>query len=152
MTAPRRRPRRHQGRGRPRVLDEAERARYLAAVTAGLPLAQAAAAAGVSERTVRHNAQHDTGFADARKRAQAAGRTHRKENLLGADGRPIPHGEYRYIHHGCRCPACTKAATNARGARPSRAGGAGATVVALDLSAKIRKPRKAKPFPLPRAS
>ena len=114
-----------QGRGRPVVFDADARTRYLAAVTTGIPLAEAAASVGVVERTVRLVAQTDPQFAAARKRAQAAGRQARIDQL--------PHDEYRYIHHHCHCDVCTKAATEARAGRRDRA--SRAPVLTLDREA-----------------
>lgn len=141
MTAPR-------GRGRPQVFDGIARARYLQAVAAGVPLAQAAAAVGVVERTVRLAAQDDPEFAAARKAAQAAGRAYRHANQLGADGKPIPHGEYRYNHLECRCEICTAEAARGRAHRPDRQP-RGAAVVALDPPSPKPKPH---PFSLAKAS
>lgn len=104
MTARGRRP------GRPVfVFDIAARRRYLAAVAAGARLADAAKAADIAPRTAQHTAKTEPAFADALATAKRAGKTVRAEQLA--------HGEYRYNHGGCRCPICTKAASEARGGR-----------------------------------
>jgi hypothetical protein len=76
-----------RGRGRPALFDTAARARYLDALTAGATKKDAAAAAGVAPKTAR-------------------GKAARLDRL--------PHGASRYVHHDCRCPICTKAASAAR--------------------------------------
>ncbi|MFF7335489.1 hypothetical protein [Streptomyces sp. NPDC008150] len=96
---------RHGGRGHT-VIGPEEKAQYLAHVTAGVPLDEAAAKIGVDRRSINRAAAADPEFATARAAAKAAGRKVRA-NLL-------PHGEYRYIHGGCRCTTCRTAASAAR--------------------------------------
>jgi hypothetical protein len=99
VTAPRR------GRGRPALFDTAARARYLDALTAGATKKDAAAAAGVAPKTAR-DARTDTRWRAAEDDAYARGKAARLDRL--------PHGASRYVHHDCRCPICTKAASAAR--------------------------------------
>ena len=97
-------------RGRPVVFTDTLRARYLEAVTAGLYLKDAAAHIGIGHNVPQRHARTDPGFAAALKEARAAGKKVRDEN--------IPHGEYRYNHHGCRCTnGCARDATKGRAAR-----------------------------------
>lgn len=101
-----------RGRGRPVSFDQAARDRYLAAVAAGLPLADAAHTAGITPQWANRVAATDPSFDTARQLAKKQGKQARVEAL--------PHDEYRYIHHGCRCTDCTAAATTARTARRHR--------------------------------
>lgn len=109
---------RHAGRGHPRFTP-AQRARYLELVTQGLSLDEAAARVGVSRRTVNKHAATDPVFRQAREKAKEEGRRARWASK--------PHGEYRYIHGGCRCSECRAAASAARAARRQTAarGGVG---------------------------
>lgn len=101
------------GRGRPPTLTAAVRQAYLAVVAAGTPLGEAATVVGVTARAVQLAAKGDRKFAAARTRAQAAGRAARADT--------IPHGNYRYVHHGCRCGICRKDAAHQRAGAPDRA-------------------------------
>jgi hypothetical protein len=82
---------------------------YLKHVTEGVPLADAAAAVGITRQWPAQLAKTDPQFREARQRAIEAGRRARMEAK--------PHGEYRYIHGGCRCTICTAAASAARAGR-----------------------------------
>jgi hypothetical protein len=103
-------------RGRPVSFDDHQRAVYLKHVTEGVPLADAAAAVGITRQWPTQLAKTDPQFREARQRAIEAGRQARMEQK--------PHGEYRYIHGGCRCTICTAAATAARAGRRATAEGA----------------------------
>jgi len=105
VTAPR-------GRGRPVVFDQGARERFLAALTAGERLEDAARAAGVSRNVPARHAQADRAFAAALTEARATGRKARAERA--------PHGESRYNHQQCRCPVCRTDATRKRSGRPDR--------------------------------
>lgn len=105
MTPPPRR------RGRPAQFTPAAQARYLAARRTGATQAEAAAAAGVTARTVYNTRRSNEEFRALDEEATTAGRLAR-----------TPHGEYRYNHLRCRCTICTKAATTARGHRHHAAG------------------------------
>jgi hypothetical protein len=73
-------------------------------------LKEAAARIGISENVPQRHARTDPGFAAALKEARAAGKKIRIDEL--------PHNEYRYNHHGCRCTnGCARDATKGRAAR-----------------------------------
>lgn len=91
---------------RPLTFDDRMREQYLAAVTNGMRLASAAAHVGISADIPTRYARTNPAFGRALADAKAIGKKHRQEN--------IPHGEYRYNCHGCRCETCTTAATHAR--------------------------------------
>lgn len=99
--------------GRPVRFDDTLRAAFLDAVTAGLSLGQAAAHVGIHPNIPSRHAKTDDGFAVRLADAKAAGRKVRQEGL--------PHGEYRYNHHQCRCQTCTADHTRARTARAAAA-------------------------------
>lgn len=106
MTGPRR------GRGRPIQFDDTARTAYLAAVTEGAKLSEAARAVGLTIQTINNHVRTDPSFAAAREVARTHGRKVRAEDA--------PHGESRYKHAGCRCDICTPAATQARTERRHR--------------------------------
>lgn len=141
MTAPR------PGRGRPVVFDEPARAAYLAAVTNGARLQDAAATVGISINLARRHARTDPQFATALKEARTLGRKAHAEN--------VPHGEYRYINHKCRCTRCKRASAVARAGRreatrqddPQPAAGESPVVVAM-----VAGGQTGVTFPLARAS
>ena len=95
-----------RSRGRPPLFDDTLRDRYLAAVTTGMYLKDAATHVGISENIPQRHARTDASFARALQAARAAGKKVRDEN--------IAHGEYRHLHHGCPCEVCTRAARIAR--------------------------------------
>lgn len=103
------RPRPRKDRRLELTFDRRARNRYLKLVSKGVPLDEAAAAAGVDRRTVNKHAKADPAFREARERAKQAGKAAR---WVGK-----PHDEYRYIHGGCRCVDCCCAARKARAAR-----------------------------------
>jgi hypothetical protein len=107
------RPASSRGRGRPLLFTDDQKQAYLKHVASGLTLDEAAAAIGITRRTVNHHATNDAAFRQAREEAKAAGRAVRWDAK--------PHDEYRYIHGGCRCPQCTAAARTARAARRAAA-------------------------------
>ncbi|MGW7283903.1 hypothetical protein ACWGH4_00130 [Streptomyces sp. NPDC054847] len=97
-------------RGRPVLFTDTLRNRYLEAVAAGMYLKDAAAHIGVSENVPQRHARTDRAFAAALKEARTAGKKVRIDEL--------PHGEYRYNHHNCRCTnGCAQAATKNRAGR-----------------------------------
>lgn len=98
-----------RGRGRPPVFVDAQRDLYLQAVASGLPLTDAARAAGITPQWANRVAATDPSFHTARQLAKKEGKRVRTEAL--------PHDEYRYNHHGCRCDICRTAATAARTGR-----------------------------------
>lgn len=95
-----------RGRGAPPLFTAPHQAAFLQAVTLGATQVKAAAAVGISARTVRHHAQHNPDFARSLAAAREAGRWAGK-----------PHGAYRYRHAGCRCDLCTAAASYERSGR-----------------------------------
>lgn len=98
-----------RGRGRPVQFDADAQAAFLAAVTAGAKLGEAAVKAGVSRNVPSQHAKTDSAFRAALDEAKARGRAVR------AAARP--HGETHYNHDGCRTEACRAKATTARTAR-----------------------------------
>lgn len=98
-----------RGRGRPPTFLQAERDTYLTAVAAGLPLPDAATLAGITPQWANRVAAADPAFRSARDLAKKRGKQARIDRL--------PHDEYRYNHHKCRCIICTTAATHARNQR-----------------------------------
>ncbi|MFF2411829.1 hypothetical protein [Streptomyces sp. NPDC058092] len=94
---------------RPLTFDDRMREQYLAAITSGMRLGPAAEAVGISVDIPTRYARTDPDFGRALADAKAIGKKNRQEN--------IPHGEYRYNCHGCRCETCTTAATRARAGR-----------------------------------
>lgn len=97
------------GRGRPVTFDDGVRAAYLAAVTNGARLQDAATTVGISINLARQHARTDRAFGEALKEARALGRKAHAENL--------PHDESRYINHKCRCRICKRASAVARAGR-----------------------------------
>lgn len=97
---------RRRGRGRPQLFTPAKQKQYLKALAGGATQAKAAAAVGISARTIRQHATDDTEFATASDTAREQGKLAR-----------IPHGAYRYRHLGCRCRKCTAEASKARAGR-----------------------------------
>lgn len=95
--------------GRPPLFDDTMREQYLAAVTSGMRLGPAAASVGISPDIPARHARTDREFGRALTAAKTLGKKTRQED--------IPHGEYRYNCHKCRCPICTRAATRARHGR-----------------------------------
>jgi len=95
--------------GRPPLFDDHMREQYLAAVTSGMRLGPAAAHVGISPDVPTRHARTDPAFGRALTTAKAHGKKTRQED--------IPHGEYRYNCHKCRCKTCTTAATRARHGR-----------------------------------
>jgi hypothetical protein len=85
---------------------------FLKAVASGMRLGPAAVHIGVGPNFARRQERTDPAFAEALAQAKLSGRI-----LREAD---VPHGESRYINHGCRCPVCTRAASLARTARRHR--------------------------------
>lgn len=131
MTAPRR-------RGRPPLFDDTLRDTFLKAVASGLYLKDAAAHVGITENIPQRHARTDPAFSQALKEAREAGRKVRAEN--------VPHGEYRYNHHGCRCTnGCVQAATKARAGRRHDTDDTGGQVIDLP-------PQVPHPFSLLKAS
>lgn len=104
--------------GRPVLFDDTLRQALLDAVAGGLPMGQAAAHVGIHPNVPSVHARADTQFAARLTDAKAAGRKVRAEGL--------PHGEYRYNHHQCRCRICTTDHTRARAARATAAASAAA--------------------------
>lgn len=98
-----------RGRGRPATFDEPLRHTFLTAVTNGMTVTEAAAHVGLHRNVPTRHARTDPGFASRLADAKAAGRKRRIEDL--------PHDEYRYNVHGCRCPRCRAAATTGRAGR-----------------------------------
>lgn len=135
------------GRGRPVTFGDGVRAAYLAAVTNGARLQEAAATVGISINLARQHARLDPLFGAALKEARTLGRKAHAEN--------VPHGEYRYINHGCRCTRCKRASAIARAGRreaarqddPQPAPGGGPVVVAM-----VAEGYPGVTFPLARAS
>lgn len=95
--------------GRPPLFDDHKREQYLAAVTSGMRLGPAAAHVGISPDVPTRHARTDPAFGRALTTAKAHGKKTRQED--------IPHGEYRYNCHKCRCPICTRDATRKRNER-----------------------------------
>ncbi|MET8746331.1 hypothetical protein [Streptomyces sp. NPDC004728] len=95
------------------LFDEKKRLRYLEAVAAGMPLADAAATAGIHHNVPRRHERTDPGFAQALADAKTAGKKIRQEN--------VEHGEYRYNCLQCRCDVCCTAATKGRAKRRAAA-------------------------------
>ncbi|MFD7615731.1 hypothetical protein [Streptomyces sp. NPDC059802] len=94
---------------RPLTFNDHMREQYLAAVTNGMRLGPAAAHVGISADVPTRYARTNPQFGRALAGAKAIGKKNRQEN--------IPHSEYRYNCHGCRCETCTTAATRARAQR-----------------------------------
>lgn len=135
------------GRGRPIVFDDGVRAAYLAAVTNGARLQEAATTVGISINLARRHARQDPQFATALKEARTLGKKAHAENL--------PHDESRYINHKCRCTTCKRASAVARAGRraearqddPQPAPDQGPVVVAM-----VAGGQTGVTFPLARAS
>lgn len=104
--------------GRPVRFDDTLRQLLLDAVAAGLSMGQAAAHVGVHPNVPSNHARADSVFATRLTDAKTAGRKVRREG--------IPHGEYRYNCHQCRCRICTADHTRARAARAATAAAAAA--------------------------
>ncbi|GAA2770166.1 hypothetical protein [Streptomyces showdoensis] len=103
-----------RGRGRPPTFTPDAREKFLAAVTAGAYLRDAAARVGVTGYVPTQYATKDPEFAAAFLAARAAGQAARKEGMA--------HGERRYNDERCRCKTvCRPAATRARARRRARA-------------------------------
>ncbi|MCU1613689.1 MAG: hypothetical protein JWO98_1229 [Frankiales bacterium] len=98
-----------RGRGRPPLFTPDQQNAFLREVAAGATQEKAAAAVGISARTVRHHSRHHAEFADALAKAKAVGRD-----------ASTPHGASRYRYLGCRCDDCTADATRKRTARRHR--------------------------------
>lgn len=102
-----------RGRGRPVVFTDDVRRTYLDHVAHGMYLKDAAAAIKMTARAVKFHVRADPQFAAALKTARAQGAAARREAL--------PHTEYRYNHHECRCRTCRKDASTARQGRRAAA-------------------------------
>ncbi|MFD8469023.1 hypothetical protein ACFV10_28445 [Streptomyces cyaneofuscatus] len=102
-----------RGRGRPTVFEPATRTAYLDLLRHGARLGEAADQLGISRATPARLQKTDPGFAAAVEEARAVGAKVRREG--------VPHGEYRYNVLECRCPVCTRAATQARTGRRTEA-------------------------------
>ncbi|MGW5529477.1 hypothetical protein [Streptomyces xanthochromogenes] len=98
-----------RGRGRPLLFDTALREQYLAAVTSGMRLGDAARHCGININLARTHARTDPAFAEALDHARTLGKKTREANL--------PHNESRYTNHACRCGTCRHCATTARRGR-----------------------------------
>lgn len=95
------------------VFDDTLRTRYLDAVTNGMRLGEAAAHVGISPDVPARHARTDPAFGRALTTAKTLGKKARQED--------IPHGEYRYNCHKCRCDVCCTAATKGRAGRRAAA-------------------------------
>lgn len=134
-------------RGRPPVYDDHHQTLYLKHIAEGATLNEAAATIGITPRGAAKWRQNPD-FAHQLDTARTLGKKARAENL--------PHDEYRYIHHGCRCDLCTEAATTARTERRNRTthkpdttdNDTPATVVQI----RNIPAQKGNPLPLARAS
>jgi hypothetical protein len=102
-------PRSGRGRGRPAVFDTTLQTRYLAAVTTGMRLGEAARHVGISVNVPTRLARSDPQFATRLADARAAGKKAR------ADAKP--HGESHYNNDSCRHPDCAAAARKGRAHR-----------------------------------
>jgi hypothetical protein len=98
-----------RGRGRPVLFDTALREQYLAAVTSGMRLGDAARHCGININLPRTHARTDPAFAEALDHARTLGKKTRDNNK--------PHDESRYTNQACRCGTCRTAATAARTGR-----------------------------------
>lgn len=91
------------------VFDDTLRTQYLDAVTNGMRLGPAATHVGISPDVPARHARTDPAFGRALTTAKTLGKKARDED--------IPHGEYRYNCHKCRCDVCCTAATTGRAGR-----------------------------------
>lgn len=98
-----------RGRGRPTTFDEPMRDKYLALITAGMHLGEAADHLGIHRNTPTQARRTDRAFAAALDTARARGRQARIDDK--------PHDDYRYTVLGCRCETCRAAHTQARRGR-----------------------------------
>lgn len=101
------------GRGRPVEFTAEVRDRYLTALANGANLGEAAVMVGLGRSLPTRYARNDSEFAAAVAAARALGRVARVRDL--------PHDEYRYNVHRCRCPRCTAAARKGRAGRRAAA-------------------------------
>jgi hypothetical protein len=95
------------------VFDDTLRTQYLNAVTNGMRLGPAAHHVGISPDVPARHARTDPAFGRALTTAKVLGKKTRQED--------IPHSEYRYNCHKCRCDICCTAATKARASRRAAA-------------------------------
>ncbi|MFD0555400.1 hypothetical protein ACFQ0X_44080 [Streptomyces rectiviolaceus] len=101
-----------RGRGRPPTFIDAQRTLYLDLITEGLSLDDAATRTGITRQWANRVAANDPSFNTARELAKKEGKRARIDRL--------PHDEYRYNHHKCRCTTCRTAATQARTGRRTK--------------------------------
>jgi hypothetical protein len=132
-------PTRGRGRGRPTLFTPAARTRYLTARHLGDTQHKAAAAAGVTPRTIHNTRRRDHEFRALDDAAVTAGRLAR-----------MPHGESRYNNAACRCPVCTKDATAKRMTRKTTARRADKTAPVVAITTPDQG--SSETFPLARAS
>lgn len=112
-----------RGRGRPEVFGPEHRRRLVELVAGGLTVAQAAAKVGMSRPAVYHQRGQHPEFDAALAVAQKEGASVRR---AGRDCQVDRCGTAaRYVKAGCRCEACTAAATRARRGTGGRAEAAG---------------------------
>ncbi|MGW1468521.1 hypothetical protein ACWCPT_29765 [Streptomyces sp. NPDC002308] len=131
--------------GRPVEFTDDMQTRYLAALANGANLGEAAVMVGLGRSLPTRYVRTSPEFATAVAEARALGKVARVRNL--------PHNEYRYNVHRCRCPRCTAAARKGRAGR--RAAAADETTpgtATADILTIRPEPKSPSSFLLPRAS